>query len=189
MFSTACLLLPLSVATVTDVRSHTIFNWTVYPGILFALIISIVATLAGRDMIQGSASDATWLGTPDVLSALSGFLSCGSIMLICYVFFPGGLGGGDVKLLAMIGAFLGAGEGLEVMLWTFVLGGCFGLVVLIWQVGFFQLLARLGRRIKSVVTARAWLPLTDQEREPLQIRLYLSPAALIAVVIVRFGLA
>lgn len=188
MFSTACLLVPLSVAAVTDVRSHTIYNWTVYPGIVLALIISLIATLAGRDMIQGSASDVAWFGTPDVWSALFGFLSCGSIMLVCYVFFPGGLGGGDVKLLAMIGAFLGTGEGLEVMLWTFVLGGCFGLAMLVWQVGFFQLIARMAKRVKSVVTARSWIPLTDEEREPLQVRLFLSPAALIAVVIVRFGL-
>ncbi len=188
MLSTACLLVFLSVATVTDVRSHTIYNWTVYPGILLALAISLVATVAGRDMIQGTALDVAWFGTPDVWSALSGFFSCGSIMLVCYVFFPGGLGGGDVKLLAMIGAFLGVGEGLEVMLWTFVLGGCLGLAMLVWQVGVFQLATRLATRVKSVVTSRTWLPLTDQEREPLQVRLFLSPAALVAVVIVRFGL-
>jgi Flp pilus assembly protein protease CpaA len=188
MCSTICLLVPLSVAAITDVRSHTIYNWTVYPGILLALAISLLATLAGRDMIQGSASDVVWLGTPDVWTALLGFLICGSIMLVCYVFFPGGLGGGDVKLLAMVGAFLGRDEGLEVMLWTFVLGGCLALVMLIWKVGALELIVRIARRIKSVITARSWLPLTDEEREPLQVRLFLSPAALVAVLIVRFGL-
>ncbi len=189
MFSTVCLMIPLSIASVTDARTHTVHNWTVYPGILFALTISIVATVAGRDLIQGTAADVAWFGTPDVWTALGGFLSCGSIMLVCYVFFPGGLGGGDVKLLAMVGAFLGTGQGLEVMLWTFVLGGCFGLCILVWQVGVFQLLARLARRMRSVMTARSWLPLTDDERKPLQVRLFLSPAALAAVVIVRFGIA
>ncbi len=188
MFSTVCLLAIVSVAAVTDVRSHTIYNWTVYPGIVIALLISIAATLAGRDVIQGSASDVQTLGTPDVWSALGGFLACGLIMLVCYVFFPGGLGGGDVKLMAMIGAFLGVGQGLEVMLWTFVLGGCFALITLVWQVGLLPLAGRLAQRLKSVVMARSWLPLTDDEREPLQVRLFLSPAAWIAVVIVRFGL-
>ncbi len=188
MFSTVCLLAIMSVAAVTDVRSHTIYNWTVYPGIVIALLISTAATFAGRDVIQGTLSDVHRLGIPDIWSALSGFLACGVIMLVCYVFFPGGLGGGDVKLVAMIGAFLGAAQGLEVMLWTFVLGGCFALVTLVWQVGFFQMLGRFGRRIKSVVTARSWLPLTDQERAPLQVRLFLSPAAWIAVAIVRFSL-
>ena len=188
MLSTVCLLIPLSVAAVTDLRSHTIYNWTVYPGILVALAISLIATLAGRDMIQGSASDVAWFGTPDVWSALSGFLICGSIMLVCYVFFPGGLGGGDVKLLAMVGAFLGSSQGLEAMLWTFVLGGCLALVTLVWRVGAVRLIARIARRIKSVLTARSWIPLTDEEREPLQVRLFLSPAALVAVLIVRFDL-
>ncbi len=188
MLSTVCLLIPLSVAAVTDFRSHTIYNWTVYPGILVALAISLIATLAGRDMIQGSASDVAWFGTPDVWSALLGFLICGSIMLVCYVFFPGGLGGGDVKLLAMVGAFLGSSQGLEAMLWTFVLGGCLALVTLVWRVGVFRLIARIARRIKSVLTARSWIPLTDEEREPLQVRLFLSPAAWVAVLIVRFDL-
>ena len=188
MLSTVCLLIPLSVAAVTDLRSHTIYNWTVYPGILVALAISLIATLAGRDMIQGSASDVAGFGPPDVWSALSGFLICGSIMLVCYVFFPGGLGGGDVKLLAMVGAFLGSSQGLEAMLWTFVLGGCLALVTLVWRVGAVRLIARIARRIKSVLTARSWIPLTDEEREPLQVRLFLSPAALVAVLIVRFDL-
>jgi prepilin peptidase CpaA len=188
MISTACLLVPLLVAVCTDVRSHTIYNWNVYSGILFALAMSLVVTLAGRDTTQGSASDVFWIGAPHIGSAIFGLLTCGSIMLVCYVFFPGGLGGGDVKLLAMIGAFVGPGQGFEVMLWTFVLGGCFGLAILVWQVGFFRLIARFVRRVKSVVTARSWLPLTDEEREPLQVSLFLSPAALISVVIVRFGL-
>ncbi|MFO7904543.1 MAG: A24 family peptidase [Planctomycetota bacterium] len=188
MVSTICLLIPLSVAVVTDVRSRTIRNWTVYPGMGLALALSVSATLAGRDMVQGTAWDAWWWGTPDIWSALAGFLSCGFIMLVGYVFFAGGLGGGDVKLVAMIGAFLGFRQGLEALLWTFVLGGAFAVTVLIWRAGVFQLAIRLGSRLKSMVTARCWLPLTDEEREPLQVGLYLSPAALIAVLIVRFDL-
>jgi Flp pilus assembly protein protease CpaA len=88
----------------------------------------------------------------------------------------------------MVGAFLGSSQGLEAMLWTFVLGGCLALVTLVWRVGAVRLIARIARRIKSVLTARSWIPLTDEEREPLQVRLFLSPAALVAVLIVRFDL-
>jgi prepilin peptidase CpaA len=129
-----------------------------------------------------------WLGIPHIGSALGGFLSCGAIMLVCYVFFPGSLGGGDVKLLAMLGAFVGPAAGLEIMLWTFVLGGCLGLVTLVWKVGLPALVLRMWTRIKSVVTAGAWLPLTDHERAPLQLHLFLSPAAMLATVIVQLGL-
>jgi len=176
----------VSIAVYTDVRWQTIHNWTVYPGIILAFVISIAATLAGRDMTQGTAWDVTWLGIPDTWSALAGFLSCGLIMLTCYVFFADGLGGGDVKLLAMVGAFVGVGRGLEVMLWTFVLGGCFALITLVWRVGFLRLVAGLARRLKWMLTARSWLPLTADEREPLSVRLYLSPATFVAVFVVRF---
>ena len=55
-------------------------------------------------------------------------------MIVCFVFFPG-IGGGDVKLMAMVGALLGTYDGLEALLWTFVLAACFGLIVLVWRVG------------------------------------------------------
>jgi prepilin peptidase CpaA len=109
-------------------------------------------------------------------------------MLVCYVFFAGGVGGGDVKLIAMMGAFLGVYAGFEAMLWTFVLGGCVGLVTLVWRLGVVQLTRRIISRVWSVLRARSWVPLTDQEREPLQVHLFLSPAALVAVLIVRFPL-
>jgi prepilin peptidase CpaA len=188
MLATAVLLVLLTVASVTDVRWHTIGNWLVYPGILLALAMSAVATLVGKDLIQGTVAEVSWLGIPDFWLAVGGLLTCGSIMLVCYVFFPGGVGGGDVKLLAMMGAFLGIWQGLEAMLWTFVLGGCFGVITLVWRVGLTRLLGQMVTRIRSVWRARSWLPLTDAEREPLQVHLFLSPAALLAVVIVRFGL-
>lgn len=188
MLVTGLLLIFLSVATVTDVRSHTIANWTVYPGILLALVCSLAGTLLGKDTIAGTEADVLWYGVPHLSSALGGLVSCGLIMLVCYVFFPGGLGGGDVKLIAMMGSFLGVAEGLEAMLWTFVLGGCVGLISVVWQVGVLALLRRGWVRLRSVWRARTWVPLTDQEREPLKVHLFLSPAALVGVIIVRFPL-
>ena len=48
---------------------------------------------------------------------------CGAAMLVCYVLFAGGVGGGDLKLIAMMGAWLGVYRGLEAMLWTMVIAG------------------------------------------------------------------
>ena len=53
------------------------------------------------------------------------------------------VGGGDVKLIAMLGAFLGLEKGIEAMLWTFVLGGCMALIVLVWRVGPWRLAVRV----------------------------------------------
>jgi prepilin peptidase CpaA len=71
--------------------------------------------------------------TVSLEEGLKGFGACGLLMLICFVLFN--IGGGDVKLVAMMGAFLGLERGLEAMLWTFVVGGAAGLAVLIWRVG------------------------------------------------------
>ena len=38
-----------------------------------------------------------------LLDCVGGLLTCGLLMVVCFVFFPG-IGGGDVKLMAMIGA-------------------------------------------------------------------------------------
>ena len=132
----------LIVSTFTDIRQHKIYNWTTYPGMIAALAISGVATCLGVDVINGSQSQVDNFGVSNWPDSLFGLLACGAVMIVCYVFFPGGVGGGDVKLIAMIGAFLGVMSGLEAMLWTFVLGGCAALVSLVWRFGFWTLVTR-----------------------------------------------
>jgi prepilin peptidase CpaA len=104
------------------------------------------------------------------------------------VFFPGGIGGGDVKLVAMIGAFLGVGAGFEAMLWTFVLGGSVALIALVWRIGAWNLAGRIGKYVLVTLRMRRPVPLTEEGRKPLKAGLYLSPSALAAVIIVHFRL-
>lgn len=156
----------LVVATVTDVRSHRIYNWTTYPG----MIVGLLAVTWGND--------DHWLGFQE---SLGGFLACGFLMLFCLVLFD--IGGGDVKLIAMMGAFLGVQKGIEAVLWTFVLGGMMGTVVLIWQFGFLKIIVNTFQHFRLMFRARGWVDLTEKEREPLQRWLFLAPSALAAVVI------
>ena len=169
MLTTMLLLVAVSVATATDLLRHRIYNWTTYPGILAALAI----TAAGAGNITLSES-------------LTGLAACGLVMLVCFVMFK--IGGGDVKLIAMIGAFLGPEEGIIAMLWTFVLGGCVGLIVLIWRVGALRLMGRTCRQVLYTLRLGRWSPLSDEEKAMLQPPLFLAPCALAAVVIVRFAL-
>src|SRR5690606_1594695 len=97
------LLILLLIAAVTDVTVNRIYNWNTYPGIAAAFAL------------HGWSSG--WEG---VRFSLEGFLACGVVMLLCFVVSD--IGGGDVKLIAMIGAFLGVQAGIEALLWTFVLG-------------------------------------------------------------------
>jgi prepilin peptidase CpaA len=185
MVAAALLLGLLLVASFTDVRWRKIFNWTTYPGILIALVGSGLATLLGVEAAGERAADSLcgFVNFPD---SVAGLLSCGAAMLVCYVFFPGGIGGGDVKLIAMIGAFLGVRAGLEAMLWTFVLGGCAALIMLVWRVGLWTLLAGGAKYLLLTLRVRQPVPLTEEGRKPLKTELFLSPSALAAVIVVHF---
>ena len=185
MLATVLLLGWLSVAAITDVLRHKIYNWTTYPGIVAALCLNLVGEvlLASTDLEQAQLERS--LGYVTMATSVIGLLACGSLMLVCYVMLK--IGGGDVKLMAMMGAFLGPWDGMEAMLWTFVMGACLALIVLIWRVGPLPLLARTFRQIMWTVRLGRFNPLTADEREQLESRLFLAPCALAAVLLVRFS--
>jgi prepilin peptidase CpaA len=188
MIGTSLLLGFLIAATLTDLRWGKIFNWTTYPGILTAVAASAAATWFGIDALAAEENMAEFWGLASVGDSLLGLAACGAAMLACYVSFPGGVGGGDVKLVAMIGAFLGLYPGLEAMLWTFVIGGCAALIVLVWRYGVFTLVRRSYEFLFYAWRAGPTATLSEEERQPLKTGLYLAPSAMLAVVIVRFHL-
>jgi prepilin peptidase CpaA len=173
------------VAALTDLRWHKIYNWTTYPGILTALAINAVGSGTGLAQ-QPDQPWSRWIGWIGLADSAAGFAACGFLMVVLFVFFR--IGGGDVKLLAMLGAFLGLERGIEALLWTFVLGGAVGLTVLIWRVGLWTLLARSFRHAWSTLRFGHLSSLTEEERQQLQPPLYLAPTALAAVIVVRFDL-
>ncbi len=89
---------------VTDIREKRIPNWLTYGGILTAFMLR--AALAG------------WSGAKD---GLEGVLFCGGIFFV--FFFIGGMGAGDVKLMAAVGGFAGASHAVMVVFATAVAGG------------------------------------------------------------------
>lgn len=185
MLWTALMLVWTTVAAVTDVLWHKIYNWNTYSGILLALGGSALGTALGLT----SERRGVWtnrIGWIELGDSVAGFLACGLILLVCFVFFR--IGGGDVKLLAMLGAFLGLEQGISTLLWTFVLGGAMGLVLLIWRVGIGTLLVRCWRHLLWTLRLRSLSALTDEERAQLQPPLFLAPSALAALCIVRFDL-
>jgi len=170
MLATIVLLGLLLVAATTDLLYRKIHNWTTYSGIL-----------------AGLALGAAGLGCDEAIGlreSLIGFLTCGFLMLVMFVML--GVGGGDVKLLAMLGAFLGVEEGITAMLWTFVLGACMGLIVLIWRVGPYRAASSAVRLFLLKLGLGHLGPLSEEERAELKPPLFLAPNALVAVAIVRF---
>lgn len=185
MLATVLLISLVLVASVTDVRRHKIFNWTTYPGILLAVGLNGMGEALVAAGWATSAELRTW-GWIGLGPSLLGFLVCGFVLLACFVFFS--VRGGDVKLMAMLGAFLGVERGVEALLWTFVAGGCAGLLVLVWRVGAWRLIARGLRQLYWSVRLGRWVPLAENERTQLKTPLFLAPSALLAVVMVQFSL-
>jgi prepilin peptidase CpaA len=183
MLATVLLLGLLLVATVTDLLRHRIYNWTTYAGILAALCLNAAgaAVLAGTDLEQPQLE--WYVGYVGPAESLVGLAACGFLMLLCYVMLK--IGGGDVKLMAMVGAFLGPQDGIEAMLWTFVLGMCLALIVLIWRLGPLSLAVRAFRQIVCTLRLGRFSPLSPDERRELQSPLFLAPCALAAVLLVR----
>ena len=78
------------------------------------------------------------LGLPD--GAAGGLLLGFAIMLPLYVLHA--MGAGDVKLMAMVGAFLGLDETLQAVLCAFIVGG-------VGAIGFALLKGRVGRMLRN----------------------------------------
>jgi prepilin peptidase CpaA len=94
----------LAVATYTDLRSRRIPNWLVLPFLVAGLVIS--GWLGG------------WAG---LLSSIEGFALAGFLFGIFFVM--GGMGAGDVKLCAAIGAWVGPKQMLMALVLTALVGG------------------------------------------------------------------
>ena len=98
-------------ACIDDLRRRRIANWIPCSAFASGLVLQTV--------------QHGWRGTA---SALLGTLAGGGVFLIFYLF--GGMGGGDVKLMAGFGALLGAKRLCEAALWTGACGGIMAVSVI-----------------------------------------------------------
>lgn len=90
MATTVCLFLMLSACAWVDVRERLAPNFLTVGGLFFALVLGALNGWAGLGAAVGGAMIALLVALP--------------------LFLAGGLGGGDVKLMAATGAFLGPAE-------------------------------------------------------------------------------
>ncbi len=121
MAQTAVVLIGVA-ACVTDFRSRRIPNVLTFGAALAGLLFWAVT-----DGLTGLAfSGAGW------------FVGC---LLFLPVFLLRGMGGGDVKLLAALGAWMGPGSTLWVALYAAVAGGVFAIVVTL-MTGYFGTMFR-----------------------------------------------
>jgi prepilin peptidase CpaA len=101
-------------ATVDDLARRQIANW-----------IPAAALAGGFGWQIGQDG---WMGA---LHALTGAAVGFAVFLAFYLL--GGMGGGDVKLMAGFGALLGTGRLIEAALWTAGVGGVLALGAVVYQ--------------------------------------------------------
>jgi len=109
------LLAMVSLCAVTDIWRHRIPNIILWPALTLAFIAS------------------------SLMAGFSGALDCAQGLLIgLAVLFPfyfvGGTSAGDVKLLGVVGAFLGTNGVVIAGIATVIFGGVFGLLFIFWRV-------------------------------------------------------
>ncbi len=166
LWRTVVVLILVSIAAWTDLRERKLYNWNTYTGMLIGFAMHALP------------------GSPIALSdSLAGWFSCGAILLLCFVLMP--VGGGDVKLMAMLGACLGLEDGLTALLWTCTLAAIYALAVVVWKVGAWTLLTGAIHRVGLLIRARGWVPWPPEQREFLNQRFQFGPCALVAVLLTR----
>jgi prepilin peptidase CpaA len=103
-------LVVVSVATITDLYSRRIPNWLVFPF-----------------WLAGIVARGVYFGWHGVWQSLAG---AGVAIGIFGVFFLlGGMGAGDVKLCAAVGAWIGPAQTLFALIFTALAGG---VIVVVW---------------------------------------------------------
>lgn len=113
-------------AAVMDVRSRRIPNWFTLP------------TLAGALLLQ-----VTIGGLHALALSFTASLLAGALFLV--LFLAGGMGGGDVKLIAAIAAGIGLSNTGALLALTALCGGIIALVVIVWHGRTWHSIQNVGR--------------------------------------------
>lgn len=120
---------------ITDLKKRKIYNIALLPMLLFGLVFNLAT-----------------VGWPGLLQSVYGIMTGLSILIIPFAL--GGMGAGDVKLLAVIGAVKGPLFVFVTAVGMGLAGGLIALCVLAYQGKLMDILVRLVRGIGIVAFSR-----------------------------------
>ncbi len=122
-------------AGITDLRSRRIPNWLTIPGLLV-----------------GVATNAAVSGWSGVKTSLLG-AGLGLLLLLPFVVIRS-LGAGDWKLAGALGAFVGPGVLVDLLIVSVFVAGIMALALVIYKRRVLETLGNIGRLLASMVTFR-----------------------------------
>lgn len=165
----------LVAGSYTDLRYEKVYNWITLPGVLVGLAgHAVVGGLAGENQVQ--------LG----LSGSAAGLAVGFLPLML-AWLAGGIGGGDAKLMAAVGALTGWRFTLAAMMYGFAVAAVMAVVVMIARRVTRDTLRRMWRSLVLVIKARqATDPATPQSPKiPFGLALCIGSGIALIEVLVR----
>lgn len=113
--SAIILIICLITCTFIDLEHYIIPDKIILPTMIAGFLLNIV------------------LHFESLLDYLMGFALGGGIILLIVILSRGGMGGGDIKLFATVGMFLGLKLTALAMLLAFILGSIAGLILIIFK--------------------------------------------------------
>lgn len=123
----------LGVSVFYDIRFRRVPNWLTFPTMFVGI---------GYHIVTG--------GLPGLLLSLGGLLVGFGVLVVFYMF--GGMGAGDVKLMAAIGALLGPKDVLFAAVYTAIIGGMYAVILLVTQRRNRRALERFALMTKALVS-------------------------------------
>jgi prepilin peptidase CpaA len=128
-------------AAITDLAVRKIPNVLILSGLLLALILHLLGGPRWAPVSQ-------WLA-----GSLAGFF------LFLPLYLAQGMAAGDVKLMAMVGAFTGPAAALQIAVATCLAGGAMALAMLLWSGRWREGWRNLGMICRPLLLRLAGMPL------------------------------
>lgn len=161
----------LLIAVITDTRFHRIPNWLTYPSIIIGIIYH--TSIRGFEGLLFSIEGAAV-----------------GIVVLGFFYLMGGTGAGDVKLMGAVGGFLGPKGTFIAFLFTSMVGGVYGLMLMVLHGYLKEAAVRYGAIVKTLAFTRQLLyipSLKKEERPRLCYGIAIALGTLISVVL-RFNI-
>ncbi|WP_419955713.1 A24 family peptidase [Neobacillus niacini] len=132
------LVIVLCICFYTDIKTRKIFNYITFPTMLFGLFYNLLIS-----------------GVDGLLFSGKGFLIGLALLFIPYML--GGMGAGDVKLMAAIGALMGTSFIFYSFIYTALIGGLIALLLIIKTKGVIKTIKSFSFNFTNVVFLKSSL--------------------------------